>query len=144
MRVLFVDIDGVMHPAGDGTEDTGPQFVWLPLLAELLVQHPDVVVAVHSTWRYDHTLTELKQLFSSLGARQVVAVPRGPRAEAINWFLQLNPQVQSHRILDDAAREFGVAPPAELILCDSKHGLCTPGVLEALRQWLGCSSEDGP
>ncbi|MFG6463720.1 HAD domain-containing protein [Roseateles sp. DXS20W] len=136
MRVLFIDIDGVFHPAGDGSQDTGPRFIWLPLLAEVLAPHPDVVIAVHSTWRYDHTLDELQELLASLGKRPVVAVPRGPRSEAITWFLQMNRAVVSHRILDDAPDEFGTEPPAELIVCESKRGLTTPGVIDALRRWL--------
>ncbi len=141
MRVLFVDIDGVLHPAGDALEDVGPKFVWLPLLAELLAPYPDVIIAIHSTWRYDHTQEELLELFAPLGKRSVVTVPRGPRYEAINWFLQMNQGVTSYRILDDAPKEFGAEPPQQLVVCRSKMGLTTEGVIEQLQEWLEGSSE---
>lgn len=136
MRVLFLDFDGVLHRAGDGQEDVGPTFVWLPLLAAILVGHPDVVIAVHSTWRYQYTLKELRELLVGLERNVVTTVPRGPRREAIPWFLQMHPDVESHLILDDDAREFGGTPPPELVLCDSALGLTTPGVLAAVSAWL--------
>lgn len=140
MRALFLDFDGVFHRAGNGVENTGPTFVWLPLLAEALVGHDDVVVVVHSTWRYQYSLSELRELLASLGARTIAAVPRGPRAEAIRWFLQMNPGLTDFRVLDDEAGEF-VPPPPELLLCDPAMGLSTPGVLDALRQWLAATRE---
>lgn len=134
MRALFIDFDGVLHPAGDGLEDVGPLFVWLPLLAEALARHEDVLVVVHSTWRYQYTLQELQELLASLSVDTTTA-PRGPRAEAIRWFLQMNPTVTTHRILDDDGKEFDPLPD-ELLLCNSRQGLTTPGVLEELKSWL--------
>ena len=136
MRVLFLDFDGVLHRAGNGLEDVGPTFVWLPLLAAILVGHPDVVIAVHSTWRYQYTLEELRELLVGLERHVVTTVPRGPRREAIPWFLQMHPQVVTHLILDDDAREFGETPPEELVLCNPALGLTTPGVLAAVSAWL--------
>lgn len=135
MRALFVDFDGVLHRAGNGLEDVGPPFVWLPLLASALAEHPDVVIVVHSTWRYQHTLSELRAMLSSLAEVAIYAAPRGQRFEAIRWFLKMNPAVQDYRILDDDLSEFD-PPPEELLFCDSSMGLTTPGVLDLLEAWL--------
>lgn len=136
MRVVFLDFDGVLHRAGNGVEDVGPTFIWLPLLVAALAGHPDVVIAVHSTWRYQYTLAELRELLAGLERHVIAAVPRGPRREAIPWFLQLHPQVVTHLILDDDSREFGDSPPEQLVLCDPGLGLTTPGVLQELIEWL--------
>lgn len=64
MRILFLDFDGVLHP-GDPEFD-GEKFCWLPVLERLLIAHVDVRIVVHSSWRYDHTDAELKQLLGRL------------------------------------------------------------------------------
>lgn len=136
MRVLFIDFDGVLHRAGNGLEDVGATFVWLPLLVAALAGHPDVVIVVHSTWRYQYTVAELKGLLVGLERHVIAAAPRGPRRESIPWFRQMHPGISSFRILDDEAKEFGSELPPELLLCEPSLGLTTPGVLEALQAWL--------
>jgi hypothetical protein len=140
MRVVFLDFDGVLHRAGNGVEDVGPLFIWLHLLVAALAGHPDVVIAVHSTWRYQYTLEELRGLLVGLERHVITTVPRGPRREAIPWFRQMHPAITSYRILDDDAKEFGDEMPPELLLCDSTQGLNTPGVLQALNTWLIATS----
>jgi hypothetical protein len=135
-RALSVDFDGVMHRAGDGVEDIGPHFVWLPLLAALLEPWPDVAVVVHSTWRYQYHPAELKALLAPLGRRVIDVAPRGPRQEAIRWWLHMHPSVTSHLVLDDDGREFAEPHPAELVLCDPQLGLTTPGVMQRVADWL--------
>ena len=141
MRVLFLDFDGVLQRAGNGVEDVGPTFVWLPLLVAALAGHPDVVIAVHSTWRYQYTDAELRELLGGLERHVVAAVPRGPRREAIPWWRQMHPAITSFCILDDDGKEFGSELPPELLLCDPTLGLNTPGVLEALNTWLTATSK---
>lgn len=145
-RVLSLDFDGVLHPAGDGQESV-EHFVWLPLLARSLATSPDVAILVHSTWRYQYTEREVRVLLAALGSRQVSLAPRGPRYEAIQWWLHLNPGVRSYRVLDDAAAEFPTPHPEELVLCSPELGITTPGVLDQLDSWLQDSlraiDEDG-
>ena len=143
VRALFLDFDGVLHPKtleADIEEDeivvsTG-LFGWLPALVGVLKTKPEVSVVVHSTWRYTHDVEELRLLLGALGSRVVGTTPRGPRYEAIEWWLHLNPLFGSYRILDDDPTEFPVPPPPELILCDPRTGVAAPAVLAALRTWL--------
>ncbi len=135
MLVVFVDFDGVLHRAGNGLEHVGPHFLWLPILSRALAAHPDVVLAVHSTWRYQYSISELRELLASTAPRTITAVPRGPRAEAIRWFLQMNPLVTEYRVLDDDLDEFD-PPPDELLLCDPSMGITTPGIIGLLTTWL--------
>jgi hypothetical protein len=141
-RALFLDFDGVLHPTTIGMELESEQvigtglFGWLPPLASVLRPHPDVVVVVHSTWRYTHDVAELRELLGVLGRRVVGATPRGPRYESITWWLQQNPSFTSYRILDDDTAEFPDPLPAELVLCDPRRGVSSPEVLAALKDWL--------
>lgn len=142
-RVLFVDFDGVLHPTLVANKPRADEpvvvttlFGWLPVLIRWLSAHDDVVVVVHSTWRYTHDLDELRGVLGELGARVVGVTPRGPRFDSILWWLDLNPGVESYRILDDDPSEFPQPPPVELILCNPRAGVSDPAVLAALATWL--------
>jgi hypothetical protein len=136
MRVLFLDFDGVVHP-GPGVDTKLGHWVWLPALTRLLAGHPDVRVVVHSTWRYDYDLDELRELLGSLGARVVGVTPRGQRWDSIEWWMSQNyKMVRSWRVLDDAPDEFPEPAPAQLIVCDPSTGVSALGVQAALRGWL--------
>jgi hypothetical protein len=135
MRAIFLDFDGVLHPA-EGALGTVLPFEWLPILVQLLAPWPDVQLAVHSTWRYTHTPAELRELLGPLGSRFIAALPRGPRAEAIMWFLHINPGISSHLILDDAPAEFPVDFSGNLVLCESFRGISTPEIQARIEAWL--------
>ena len=88
--------------------------------------------------RRGDTHTTSKSSAACLGCWAVVSSGRrlGPRLDSILWWLHMNPQFGSYRILDDDVREFPTPPPPELILCDPKTGVAAPAVLAAIRQWL--------
>ena len=135
MRAIFLDFDGVTHGAGDGVE-AAVHFQWLHVLVQLLDPWPDVNLAVHSTWRYHHTPKELQALLGPLGSRFIGAAPRGPRAEAILWFLHMNPAITRYLVLDDAPQEFPADFPGDLVFCDSRSGVSAPEVQARIRAWL--------
>ena len=140
MRLLFIDFDGVCHPATPDLE-ANARFQWLPTLAQLLAPWPDVRIAVHSTWRYDHSDAELASLLGPLGSRYVGSVPRGAREDSILWFLHMVPgKDHSYRVLDDAAVEFNELSAPQLILCDPLLGVSATNVQEQLRAWLEVES----
>lgn len=135
MRVLFLDIDGVLHSAKAGTPES-QLFCWFDELVCLLAPHPDVMLVVHSTWRLDHTAAELGDLLGVLASRYLGVTPRGPRWESIRWWLYQNKAVTSFRILDDQPREFVDPVPVELIVCHPETGLSAPEVRAQVRDWL--------
>jgi hypothetical protein len=139
MRAIFLDFDGVLSPA-DGNTAVLP-FVWLPILEQLLAPWPEVMLAVHSTWRYLYKPEELRELLGFLGPRFIGAAPRGPRAEAILWFLQLNPVIDSYLVLDDAPSEFPAGFPGPIVFCESLRGISAPQVQAQIEAWL---AEDFP
>jgi hypothetical protein len=135
MRVLFLDFDGVLTKV-TGEAEPAVLFEWLPLLAELLAPWPDVHIVVHSTWRYDHTDAELLKLLGSLGARFIGTVPRGPRAEAIRWFVYSNPAIKDYLVVDDSCAEFSEDFSGPLVVCDPLFGISDARVRAAIAAWL--------
>src|SRR5687768_16516543 len=70
-RILFVDFDGVLHPAGAGA----PKFSRLWLLADFLREpsHLDIEVVISSTLREVHSLAELRAFFPADLRERIVA-----------------------------------------------------------------------
>jgi hypothetical protein len=59
--ILFLDVDGVLHPEGPSRE---PKFCRLPLLEEWLRGRPGVEVVISSSWREVHPFEELVSFFA--------------------------------------------------------------------------------
>ncbi len=108
---------------------------WLPVLSQALARHGDVRIVVHSTWRFDYDLEELRELLGQLGERVIGATPAGNRLESIEKWLDEHPEVVSFRILDDVGGDF-YRRPEELILCDPSFGITDPKAQRQLRSWL--------
>lgn len=137
MRVLFLDFDGVLH-AGPDVETTTTHWCWLPALTAALAGHEDVRIVVHSTWRHEYNLEELRELLGRLGARVISATPAAPRLQSIEMWLAEHPEVSNFRILDDDAADF-YRKPSELILCDPAKGITDPAAERQLIAWLADS-----
>ena len=135
MRVLFLDFDGVLHPGPDAQPHEIAPFAWLPALAHLLSQHPEVGVVVHSNWRLGHDADELRALLGPLGERFLGATGPGERYASILDWLRAHEAVDCC-ILDDDAREFPDPPPAELILAPTHAGIGDEETQRRVRGWL--------
>ena len=135
MRVLFLDFDGVLHPGPDVTSAPA-RWCWLPALVKLLAGHTDVRIVVHSLWRLDHSVDELRALLGELAERVIDATPEGGRLESIETWLEGHPEVSRYRILDDDELDFFYPLPAELIVCDSGLGVTDPVARQQLVAWL--------
>lgn len=141
-RVIFLDFDGVLHPAADKAAPGASalflevgHFGWLPYLERVLAPHPDVQLVVHSSWRETFRLAELEDMLADVGEHRVDVTPPGERYESILSWLQKRPGA-CYLILDDDAREFPVPAPAELVLCSPAKGVSEEEVLLRLRRWL--------
>ena len=130
MRLIFLDFDGVLHPL-DAHLPEAERFCWLPVLDSLLADHPDVHLVVHSTWRYEYTDHELRELLGPLGKRFAGSAPRAPREQAIEMVLQANRQIQHHLALDDDAQEFS-GSAVNVLLLDSMRGISDESAQTAL------------
>ena len=82
MRAIFIDFDGVLHPAG-GPEGACLPFEWLCDLKALLSAHPPVRIVVHSSWRLTYPHEEIREFLSGLNALEIDIVGPGEKRQAI-------------------------------------------------------------
>ncbi|MFZ6769329.1 HAD domain-containing protein [Undibacterium sp. Di26W] len=122
-KILFLDFDGVLHPDGY------PHFSRLDLFTACLLQMPDIDIVISSTWRYEKSLAELRNLFpAELRARIIGMTPildigldlRGRQRE-IESFLQTNTSNPVWAALDDMREFFDDGCP-NLIWVDPEFG----------------------
>ena len=80
--ILFLDFDGVVHP-----EPCNPKhyFAQLPLIEEVLREHPGVDIVISSSWRGVHTLDDMREHFSSDIAPRVVGVTPSNKKTTSTW-----------------------------------------------------------
>lgn len=141
--VLFLDIDGPLHPADacgpglDGTVFGDDLFRWIAPLLQLLDEMPHVDVVVHSSWRNSYKkLSELlADLPPSLAARVIGVTP----PKILERQASIEAYVRRHRTkhfvaIDDAKYHFDDGVPW-LVLC-GPDGLSNPETVLALRDAL--------
>ncbi|WP_169801535.1 HAD domain-containing protein [Hydrogenophaga palleronii] len=132
---MFIDFDGVLHPV-ENANLQGGHFCWLPILVKMLEHYDDVRVVVHSSWRYEYTDQELRELLGPLGGALIGSAPRMRREHAIESVLLANKTLlTSHLVLDDDAREF-TSSKLNLVLCQPHLGLSDVKVQTAVESWL--------
>lgn len=150
-KVLFLDIDGVLHPNGNahfipGTDKVGGHYLfkWLPILLEVLTEFPDVEVVLSSTWRYCWQTDE--ELRENLPAKLIeVLVGTTGRAfmgryDAILDYAIRN-RVSSYVIVDDDKNSFPENCP-ELVWTPSTRGIKSEKSLGELRAKLKAMTEN--
>lgn len=128
--ILFLDFDGVLHPANVPVgADT--DFCRVPLLEAWLRQHPTVNVVISSSWRELMTLDQIRQKFNEdIRPRIIDVCPRLldkykvkyiRYAEIAAW-IALAKYQGPWLALDDAAHLF---PPncKQLIVCQKEEGI---------------------
>lgn len=116
--ILFLDFDGVTHPDPCGDEEL---FCRLPLLEELLREHPCVEVVISSSWRLTHSLAQMRAFFApDMRARVVGATPVRPRTaglpreladyererECVAWMMNRRSRGAAWLAVDDRAWSF--------------------------------------
>ncbi|HEX7648718.1 MAG TPA: HAD domain-containing protein [Noviherbaspirillum sp.] len=147
MRVLFLEFDGVLHPAsaayrfapGNSLRQSVLAlwlFRWAWILDELLLPHPDIRIVTHSNWRLLASDEELKGVLGPLARRFVGTTPHGTKWSSILAIAQLN-ELHDYRILDAWPEVFPPDIP-ELIVCDTEAGLQDLRVQSQLASWLKC------
>ena len=90
--ILFLDIDGVLHPDPPQPDQ---RLRSLPRLVEILRDHPQVEVVISSLWREKLSLDQLRDLFPADLRERIIDVT--PIAERIDGWL---PARREGEILD--------------------------------------------
>ncbi len=122
--VVFLDIDGVLHP---GTSET---LKYLPNFCRVLDQYPSLQVVICSNWRETATFEYLQSLFSVQYRHRIVGVTPSLRAEQgvprreleIREFLKKN-QINHWFVIDDEPDRYGTLPPDNIFITDSLTAL---------------------
>lgn len=63
--LLFLDVDGVLHPVGGDYSFSSRFFSHLPMLEELLREFKSVDVIISSDWRLAESIEQLQRYFSA-------------------------------------------------------------------------------
>lgn len=146
MRIIYTDFDGVLHPVSaldafkmrfprEEAVRHGRLFRWTYILDELLADHNDVKITVHSSWRQLLPDRDLRRYLGPVGNRFIGTTDNRER-----W-----PSIQSHVstikpeawiVLDDRPSEFPTPPPSQLVLCDPENGIWDPAIREKVVEWL--------
>lgn len=116
--ILFLDFDGVLHPAGHAhSQGEGTDFCFLPRLEALLREFPQVKIVISLSWREQLRYETLLRPFSEdIRARILGATPhsgfglpppyRQREGEILAW-LQIHDAAGESRVaLDDAYWQF--------------------------------------
>lgn len=155
-RAIFLDFDGVLHPASDvadyasGATPDIPlkQFAlqrdllrWTPVLAELLAGHDDVMLIVHSGWRTRCQDYELREFLGPLAPWFAGSTGVGARYRSIRALVDRF-GIDDFIVIDDAHAEFP-AGWESLVCCDPDLGVTCPSVQQRIRAWLASSAGAG-
>ena len=151
-RLLFVDFDGVLHPAAAQFELetvhlppakllSAGLFSHLDLLVKLLAPFPAVGLMVHSSWRLTHSDAEIRALLGPAGDRFVGVTDRNlDREKSVLEFVRRRGLVpRQYRVLDDQPELMPVLVAAEVVIaCDSESRVSDSAALAGLTAWLEC------
>ena len=147
-KYLFLDFDGVLHPDRYALTNYDPNRVFrsneifnqAPILAGLITEFPCQII-ISSSWRFTHSLDEMKEKLPKAIAKNVVGVTGDayigpyPRYNEIQEYLiSRNKSLYAWRALDDSKLEFPRGC-TDLILCDPNTGIATKQIQE-LKKWL--------
>jgi hypothetical protein len=124
--LLFIDIDGVMHPVGTHPADRMSR---RPRFEQWAARHPDIRFVIASSWRRLYPLDVLKGFFSAeIGARVAGVTPRlyGDPAnrryhEISAWLEKNNSTGETWLALDDSPADFPDGCP-QLVRCVPDRG----------------------
>lgn len=135
MRAIFIDFDGVVHPAGGPVSACLP-IEWLSDLDAILSAHPPVRIVVHSSWRLTYPHEEIREFLSGLSALEIDIVGPGEKREAITAYLSAHPEIESGLVIDDEPSEFLAEFPLQVVACDPTTGISCQPVQNEITGWL--------
>jgi hypothetical protein len=125
--LLFLDFDGVMHPAGC---DASRHFCQRDLFEAVMREYPDVRIVITSTWRHAYPMGEIKRFFSPDIAERIVGKTPTHEDEGDEHvrYLEIRKLLENPKVagaqwiaLDDSDFEFPEGC-ANLLLCHSDRG----------------------
>lgn len=135
MRAIFIDFDGVLHPAGGPAGSCLP-FEWLSDLAAILSSHPAIRIVVHSSWHLTYPHEEIREFLSALSAHEIDIVGPGEKLQAITAYRSAHPEIERGLVIDDEPSEFLAEFPLQVVACDPTTGISCQPVQNEITAWL--------
>ena len=136
MKVIFLDIDGVLNCEKTPNPRKFPYIVDAALLARLrqLLERTGASVVLSSTWRYDPA-----GIFSAThyGIPFMDVTPTEPRCKEILRWLRQNPEVSRYVVIDDEDDDLDGLPLFQPL---SRIGL-TDEIVAAVADYLNGNTE---
>ncbi len=158
MDVLYLDLDGVLHPHDVHVRPDGTVFLGLlglghtlfehaPLLADILSEHPDVRIVLSSSWVPSRGLAGTSQMLPPELRRRVVGATFDPHTmlhevwASVARGYQVQADVRQRQpakwlALDDDVADWPQEDQAHLVRTDPILGLAREGALDELRAQL--------
>ena len=144
--ILFLDIDGVLHPDPPQPDQ---RLRSLPRLVEVLRDHPQLVVVISSLWREKLSLDQLRELFPADMRERIIDVtpiaeridgwlPARREGEILDWLGASGRAGEPWLAIDDQAWQF-TQHRDRLIACMFYDGI-TDAIDALLRQRLAADS----
>lgn len=151
-RIIFLDFDGTLHPYGVlaiaedfSIIETEELFCWLPILEDLLKDHPDVGIVISSDWIRWCDNDKLKTLLKGLGDRFAGIVDKYTHTS--NRVLQISQYIETYGIkdyivLDDDAnvlhrsRSLNLNPGNRMIWVSPLTGISDLKIRWMIHEWL--------
>ncbi len=125
--VLFLDIDGVLHPCQSGS------LRHMPLFEQWLLAHPSVEVVISSTWRETHTFMELRALFPATVRDRVIGTTpvfeERLREEEIQHFTRRH-GIAHWFCIDDQVADFPSIQESRLVATEYIQGITRDVLVE--------------
>lgn len=135
--VVFLDIDGVLHPGNSET------LKYMPNLYRVLDAYPSYNIVICSNWRETATFDYLQSLFDVHHRHRVLGVTPSlladggsrRRGKEIAMFLEENPGVSNWFILDDEPFRYGSLNPQRIFATDTMTAL-NDDATNQLLEWI--------
>jgi hypothetical protein len=140
MKVIFLDIDGVLNCGATPNPRNFPYIVDKKLLARLkrLLQQTSAKVVLTSSWRHDPIGLLAAKYFDVPFFDVCPDLPKEPRCEEILRWLKRHPGVTRYVVIDDEDDELDELP---LFQPSHKTGL-TRDIVRGVERYLGGKTDD--
>ena len=141
MRVIFLDIDGVLNCKSTPNPRRLPYIVDPILLERLkrLITLTDANIVLASTWRYDPAGTFSAKYWGIPFVDVIPDMPQRPRRDENIAWLEAHPEVERYVVIDDEDDELDDLP---LFQPSSRTGLSDEIVEAAVAYLTGRSDRD--
>lgn len=133
MRVLFLDIDGVLNSVAGWRRDFPTSVYYfteecVKEFSRVLAEIPDLKIVVSSAWRVGRPVSQLKTILKDAQIEEERILDKTAnngetRGEEINAWLSEHPQVTKFCVVDDCTFDFGESLLPHTVKTNPEKGL---------------------